>query len=377
MDFEFSDAQIMLRESIAAFMRREAPPDQIARLVQHSDGYDSNLYQRAAAQGWLGMILPEQYGGGGVSMMDCGVAFEEFGRGPLPAPVFSSGVAAPLVILEAGSDEQKQRLLPAICKGELLASLAIIDGGAGWGPELVDTQLAAVGDGYTVSGVKRFVQDGGPAQLYVAAARQAGTDGITLLAIERDRPGVSVRQHGELLASVAEVSFDSVRVPQSAVLGTLGGGWAPLERALQRALPILCSFQVGACQQIFEFTTEYTRQRIAFGQPIGRFQRVQDHMVELADQMDAARWITYETLWKLDSGLPSEAAVHEAKAVASEAYYWVCNYAHMVHAGPGTALEHPLMSHHIASRILYQYLGDPAYHKRRMMDFLYPVATGL
>lgn len=373
MDFELSDAQVMLRESIADFMRREAPPDKISRLYQHSDGYDPSLYQRAAEQGWLGMLLPEQYGGGGVSLMDCAVAFEEFGRGPLPAPVFSSGVAAPLAILEAGSEEQKQRVLPAICRGELIAALAICDGGSGWGPELVETELTRAGDGYLIRGTKRFVQDGGPANCYVVAARQSGSPRVTLIMIERDRPGVSVRQHGDLLASVAEVHFDSVHVPEAAILGTVGGGWEPLEAALQRALPILCAFQVGACQQIFEFTTEYTRQRIAFGQPIGRFQRVQDHMVELADQMDAARWITYETLWKLDSGLPAAGAVHEAKAVASEAYYWVCNYAHMVHAGPGTALDHPLMSHHIASRILYQYLGDPAYHKRRMMDALYPV----
>ena len=108
MDFELSDTQVMLRNSIAAFMRREAPPDVISRLVQHSDFYDAALYERAAQQGWLGMLLPEIYGGGGVSMMDCAVAFEAFGRGPLPAPVFSSGVAAPQVILEAGSEEQRR-----------------------------------------------------------------------------------------------------------------------------------------------------------------------------------------------------------------------------------------------------------------------------
>src|SRR5579884_1001878 len=169
-------------------------------------------------------------------------------------------------------------------------------------------------------------------------------EGVSLALVERDRPGVSVRPHGGLLATVAEVRFENVRLPQAALLGAPGSGWDTIEAALEPALPVLCAFKVGACQQIFDTTVEYTRQRIAFGQPIGRFQRVQDHMVELADQMDAARWITYETLWKLESGLPAEAAVHEAKAVASEAYYWVCNYAHMVHAGPGTALDHPLMS---------------------------------
>ena len=376
MDFSLTDAQMMLKQSITDFMRREAPPDVISRLYQHSDGYDAGLYQRAAEQGWLGMLLPEEYGGGGVTMMDCAVAYEEFGRGPLPAPVFSAGVAAPLIILQAGSEEQKQRLLPAICRGEVLAVPAICDSGSGWGPELVESELTRDGNRWRLSGTKRFVQDGSPASLYVAGARQRGSSDVSLVLVERNQTGVSVRPHGDLLASVAEVRFDSVPVPESAILGSIGGGWEALEVALERALPILCAFQVGACQQIFEITTEYTRTRIAFGQPIGRFQRVQDHMVELADQMDAARWITYETIWKLDSGQPAEGAVHEAKAVASEGYYWVTNYAHMVWAGPGTAMDHPLMSHHIASRILYQYLGDPAYHKRRMMDALYPVEAG-
>jgi alkylation response protein AidB-like acyl-CoA dehydrogenase len=111
---------------------------------------------------------------------------------------------------------------------------------------------------------------------------------------------------------------------------------------------------------------------VVFGQPIGRFQRVQDHCVELSVHLDAARWATYEALWKLDTGLPARAAVHEAKAVAGEAYYQACNYAHMVFAGPGTDYGHPLMAHSVLAHTLYQYLGTPAQHKRKMMDALYP-----
>jgi len=278
-------------------------------------------------------------------------------------------VLTPQLVLAGGSDEQKRQLLPAMCKGEVMAALAVSDSGMGWGPEMVEMDLTDTGDGYVLNGVKSFVQDGHPANLYVVAARSPR--GVDLLLVERDRPGVSVRQYGELLASVAEVRFENVRVPQSALLS---GGWDTIEAALDQTLPILCAFKVGACQQIFDITVDYTRERVAFGQPIGRFQRVQDHVVELADHMDGARWITYETIWKLDTGQASKGFVHEAKAAASEGYYQVVNYAHKVWAGPGTALDHPLMAHHIASRVLYQYLGDPAYHKRRMMDALYPTA---
>ena len=120
---------------------------------------------------------------------------------------------------------------------------------------------------------------------------------------------------------------------------------------------------------------DYSQTRIAFGVPIGTFQRVQDHCVDLSIQLDAARWVTYETLWKLDSGMPATASVHEAKAVASDAYYQVCNYSHMVHAGPGTDYTHPLMPHSVMSRTLYQYLGAPLDHKRMMIDVLYPIAS--
>jgi alkylation response protein AidB-like acyl-CoA dehydrogenase len=370
MDFSYSDEQVMLQETIADFMEREVKPDRVTRIYQHEDGYDAGMYRTAAQSGWLGMLLPEQYGGGGATVMDCAVAFEEFGRGPLPAPIFSAGVLAPQLVLAGGSDEQKRQLLPAMCKGEVLAALAASDSGMGWGPEMVEMELAEAGDGFVLNGVKQFVQDGHPGNLYIVAARSR--EGVNLVLVERDRPGVSVRQYGELLASVAEVRFEGVRVPRSALLS---GGWNTIETALDQTLPILCAFKVGACQQIFDITVDYTRERIAFGQPIGRFQRVQDHVVELADHMDGARWITYETIWKLDTGQPSKGFVHEAKAAASEGYYQVVNYAHKVWAGPGTALDHPLMAHHIASRVLYQYLGDPGYHKRRMMDELYPIGV--
>ncbi|HLG74080.1 MAG TPA: acyl-CoA dehydrogenase family protein [Chloroflexota bacterium] len=368
MDFSLSDEQEMLKESIADFMEREVKPDRVTRLYQHEDGFHAGLFRTAAQSGWLGMCIPEEYGGAGGSIMDCAVAFEEFGRGPLPAPVFTAGILSPLLVLHGGSEAQKKELLPRMCNGEVLATLAVSDSGMAWGPEMVESELADSGDGYVLNGTKQFVQDGFPANLYIVAARLKGE--VALALVERDRAGVTARQHGDLLSSVAEVAFENVRLPQSALLS---GGWDTIENALEQALPVLCAFQVGACQQIFDITVDYSRERIAFGQPIGRFQRVQDHIVELADHMDAARWITYETIWKLETGQAARGYVHEAKAAASDGYFQVVNYAHKVWAGPGTAMDHPLMAHHIASRILYQYLGDPAYHKRKMMDALFPV----
>ena len=165
--------------------------------------------------------------------------------------------------------------------------------------------------------------------------------------VERNAPGVSVKPVFGFMIGAAEVSFSNVTVGADAVIGSVGAGWPVVEAALAKVLPILCAYKVGACQEIFEMTNEYTRTRVVFGQPIGRFQRVQDHCVDISIHLDGARWITYETLWKIDSGIDATANVHQAKAVASEAYYQSCNFSHMVFAGPGTDYKHPLMAHSV------------------------------
>jgi len=159
-------------------------------------------------------------------------------------------------------------------------------------------------------------------------------------------------------------------VPAENLLGAENSGWAALERALEKAIPILCAYQVGGCQAVFEMSVAYSQTRVQFGVPIGRFQRVQDHIIRLVNHLDSARWTTYEALWKLDSGRPAAASVHMAKAVTSEAYLEACNAAHEVHAGIGSAQEYGLVKHTQMSRTLFHALGDPRWHRRRMADAL-------
>ncbi|MBI2361503.1 MAG: acyl-CoA/acyl-ACP dehydrogenase [Deltaproteobacteria bacterium] len=373
MDLRLTKTQNMFKRAAADFLKAEAPSHTITEWFGSKAAFLPDLYRKAAALGWLGMVIPERYGGASTSFTDCAVVFEELGHGPLPGPLFSSGVLGALLVLEGASEEQKKTLLPAVCSGKSIVIAAVADGGVDWGPESVETRLTRTTDHLVLDGTKRFVYDAEAATAFICAARTESGE-IALVLVNRESPGVSIMPKAGFMVSVAEVRFDKVRVPVSSLLGGAGAGWQILDRALEKALPILCAYQVGACQEIFDFTAEYTRTRVVFGQPIGRFQRVQDHCVEISIHLDAARWVTYETLWKLDSGVPATAGVHEAKAVASEAYYQVCNFSHMVHAGPGTDYGHPLMAHSVMAHTLYQYLGTPLQHKRRMMDALYPRA---
>jgi alkylation response protein AidB-like acyl-CoA dehydrogenase len=168
----------------------------------------------------------------------------------------------------------------------------------------------------------------------------------------------------------AEVTFEGVEVAETDLLGRENEGWSVLERAMEKALPVLCAYAVGGCQAVYEMSVNYSQTRVQFGVPIGRFQRVQDHIIRLVNHLDAARWTTYEALWKLDTGRLARASVHLAKAVASESYFEACNDAHEVHAGIGSSLEYGLVPHTQMSRTLFHYLGDPKWHKRRMADAL-------
>jgi alkylation response protein AidB-like acyl-CoA dehydrogenase len=372
MDLSLNEHQRMLAQSARTFMQRRMPKGTIVALQKSETGYQPQTWTTIAELGWLGLLIPAQYGGGGASLTDAAALYEEFGRGPLPGPFFSSGVLSALTVLEAGDAEQRRRILPEIAAGRQIFTVAITEPRRSWGPQGVAMEPRRSGDRLVLDGVKLFVSDAvGASHLIVAVRTGAGAEGISLLMVDMQTKGISARNLPGLLSWQAEVAFDGVEVPVSALLGGRENtGWAALTRAMERALPVLCAYQVGSCQAAFEMSVEYSNSRVQFGVPIGRFQRVQDHIVRLVNHLDAARWATYEALWKLDSGRPAADSVHLAKAVTAEAHMEACNAAHEVHAGIGSSHEYGLTPHTQLSRTLFNYLGDPKWHKRRMAEAL-------
>jgi alkylation response protein AidB-like acyl-CoA dehydrogenase len=371
MDLSLTEDQEMLKKVAADFVKAEVPAHQMTQWYKNKQTFQPQLIKKAAEMGWLGMMLPEEHGGVGLSVMDCAVVFEELGRGPVPGPLFTSGILSAQMIFEACTQEQRKSLLPPLCTGEAIVVPAITDKAAYWGPEAVETRLTKLSDRYIMSGTKRFVFDAEAATSFLCAARTEEGKVVFLL-VDAKSPGITITPHVGFFISVAEVRFDRVIVSPSHLLGSSGASWVTLEAALEKSLPVLSAYQVGATQEVFDMTCEYTRTRVVFGQPIGRFQRVQDHCVDISIHLDQARWATYEAIWRIDSGMAARGAVHEAKAVASDGYYHGTNYAHMVWAGPGTDYGHPMMAHSVLAHTLYQYLGTPGHHKRLMMDALYP-----
>jgi len=372
VDLSLTEPQELLRASARSFVDREAPRHAIVAAQRGDVSLTPELWRKASGLGWPGILIPAEYGGSESSLTDAAVLFEELGRGPVPGPFFSSGVLGALTVLEAATEAQRRAILPRVARGEAVVTVAITEPNASWGPHGVTLTPQRGGDRYRLDGVKLFVSDATAATHLVVAVRTGDSPGdLSLLLVDAAAPGVRARALPGFLSWQAEVTFEGVEVPASDLLGGREHqGWAALERALARAWPVLCSYMVGGCQAVYDKSVLYTQTRVQFGVPIGRFQRVQDHVVKLVNHLDSARWTTWEALWKLDTSRPATASVHMAKAVASEAYLEACNAAHEVHAGMGVLVEYGLPAHTQMSRTLFHYLGDPRWHKRRMADAL-------
>jgi len=367
MDLSLTDTQRLIRESARDVVAGDLDKDTLLDLDRRPAPMTDELWRKMAGLGWMGMVIPEEFGGTGNSLTDVAVLFEELGRGPVPGPLFSSGVLGALAILEAGSTGQKKDWLPGVAAGERILALAMTEADYGWSPERVRMVARRQGDDYRLTGTKLFVHDAANATDLLVLARAEDRDGLSLLRVDAQAPGVSIRALPGFVTGLAEVTFEDVAVGGADRLGDAGGAWEALDRAMMSAIPVLCAYKVGGCQAVFELSVEYSRERTQFGQPIGRFQRVQDHIVHIVNYLDAARWTTYEALWKLETAAADAATgVHMAKAVASESYMRACDYGHEVHAGIGVVREYGLTLHTKMSRTLYHFLGAPKQHRKRM-----------
>ncbi|MFC2052528.1 acyl-CoA dehydrogenase family protein [Chloroflexota bacterium] len=375
LDLALNESEEMLRKAALDFMHRDAPKEVVQKIQETDTGYTEDLWRKAVDMGWLGIIIPEQYGGTGNPLTSAGVLFEALGTGPLPGPYFSSGILGSSIIMEAGTEEQKQSILPDTAEGKQTLTLALTEPSYSWESGAVQTTAESKNGDFVLNGVKLFTMDAQAATHLIVVARTGKeTDpakGLSLFLVDSKSDGVSLRRlSGFLAGRTFEVKLDSVKVPRSAILGEKSEGWSALKRAIARSIPVLCAYKVGGCQAVLEMALEYSRTRVQFGQPIGRFQRVQDMIIEMVNHADAARWTTYECLWKLDTQRPADKSVHLAKVVASEAYWEVCTLAHRVFSGISYSKEHPVSFHTRASRQLYHYLGEPSYHRQQLARLL-------
>ena len=364
MDLGLDEAQQMLKNSAREFLEVECPDTYVRGMEEEERGYTPEMWQKVAEQGWLGLIVPEQYGGVGLGFLDLSILLEEMGRALLPGPYFSTVVLGGMTIMDAGSDAQKEEYLAAIAEGQIIVTLALTEPSARWDPSGVQTTATPSGDGYVINGTKLFVLNAHVSDYLIVAARTGdGEEDVTLFILARDTQGISQT----LLKTIAsdrqsEVVFDNVAAPSSAVLGDINRGWDTIRKVLQWGAIGKCAEMSGGAQQVLDMTVEYAKQRTQFGRPIGSFQAIQHHCANMATDVEGSRYITYQAAWRLSEGLPADREVAMAKAWVSDAYRRVCALGHQCHGAIGFTKEHNMQLYSRRAKAAELAFGDSDHH---------------
>jgi len=367
VDFGFSEEQEMLRESARGLLEKECPSTAVRRLMEEERGYDPALWKKLATQGWTGLVIPEEYGGAALSYVDLVLVMEEMGRVVLPSPFIWTVMVAE-ALKRAGNEAQKKALLPKIAAGDLIATLAWLEASASWDAAAITMPARPRGADFILNGAKLFVNDGHIADCILVAARTGGkgAEGITLFALEANRPGISITalKTMDQTRKLAEVTFANVQATPADVVGTVGQGWNTLAAVLDRGKVMLAAEMVGGAQKVLDMTVDYAKVRVQFGRPIGSFQAVQHKCANMMIDVEGAKSAGYYAAWAVSNDVadaPVAAAV--AKAAASDAYRRVSAEGIQLHGGIGFTWDHDLHLYFKRAKSSEFTFGDATYNR--------------
>ncbi len=376
MDLGLDEQQELLKSFARDFLEKECPESVVREMEEDEKGYSPDLWGKMAQQGWMGLIIPEDYGGTGMNLCELVVLLEEFGRALVPGPFISTVVLGGVPVMEAGSEEQKQQLLPKIAAGELIMTMALTEPSAKWDADGVQMEAkresaagGKEGNDFVLNGVKLFVPDAHVTDQMVVVARSSEgktpEDGITVFLVDSKSPGISF----ELLKTIAgdrqcEVTFENVKVAAANVLGEVDKGWPIVEQTKRVATVAACAYLVGLSQMDFDVTLNYAKERVQFGRPIGSFQAIQHKLADVVIDVDGSRFITYKAAWSLQEGEPdADMMISMAKAWTSDASRRVVAHGQQIHGGIGFTKEYKIQLYFRRQKWMELMWGDADYHR--------------
>jgi alkylation response protein AidB-like acyl-CoA dehydrogenase len=368
MNFAFSEEQEELRRTVRQFLEAKSPETEVRRLMETPEGYDPAVWKQMGQElGLQSLAIPEAYGGQGFTFVELGIVLEEMGRVLLCAPYFASVVLAANAILNVGTEDQKQALLPGIASGDNIATLAFTEPSGKWDPAGI-TMEATEADGgeFTLSGEKMFVIDGFTADTIVVVARVAGTtgaDGISFFTVRGDADGLTRTTLSTMDMTRKQAKLEFNNVPAQP-LGSTTDGFAAFSKTLDQAAVALSNEMMGGAQKVLEMSVDYAKVRVQFGRPIGSFQAIKHKCADMLLEVESGKSAAYYASWAAaedNDELPVVAAL--AKAYCSEAYFHATAENIQIHGGIGFTWEHPAHLYFKRAKSSEIYLGDPTYHR--------------
>ncbi len=372
MDFDLNKAQKLLQQSARDFFARELKPERVRELMATDTAYDDGLWRAMADQGWIGLIIPEDFGGLGLSLVDLIAVSEEMGRACLPGPFLSTLWAAALID-RAGSEGQRQQYLEPIAAGDMKATVALLEEDADWNPEAVGLRAEKDGKEFRLRGRKEFVTDAEIADVIICVAR--GDDGLILAPVAKGAKGMKIVATPGVDATrkLYSVEFDDVAAPEADALAFNARTQDAIESATATAIVALCAEMLGGMQWTLETAVEYAKTRQQFGKPIGVYQAVQHQLADVFLMTESARSAVYYAAWAVSENDPAaKLAVSLAKAYCSDAAREVANRGAQVHGGIGFTWEHDLQLYYKRAKASEIMFGDANYHReviaRKVVD---------
>lgn len=372
MSLVLNEDQVMLQESARSFCKEQANIGVLRRTRDSKDpqGYPVPLWQSMVELGWAGMAIPEAYGGFEFGYGGLGIVLEETGRTLVPTPLVSTVLLGATLINLAGSEEQKQSLLPAIAAGEMLVTLALEET-AFHLPLHINTKAEKTNSGYRLNGHKSFVLDAHVADKLIVVARSGGAageqSGLSLFLVDAGTPGLIVNRLAMVDSrNAGTLQFDNVELPADALLGSEGEGWAALERTLDIGRIGLAAEMLGGVQEVFERIVDYLQQRTQFGVQIGAFQALQHRAAIMYSEIELCKSLVRKALYAIDDDDPDLPVLASmCKAKLSEVYMLVSNEGVQMHGGIGMTDEFDIGFYLKRARVAQQTLGDAAFHRDR------------
>ncbi|MBX5470554.1 MAG: acyl-CoA dehydrogenase family protein [Thermoleophilaceae bacterium] len=370
MDFELTDEQRLVRETAAEFVDREVIP--VARDNDRNERFDEGLVRKLAEMGFLGAIVPEEYGGRGIDYRTYCLIVEEIGRGDSSirtvVSVQTSLVCTP--ILRWGDEDQKRRWLPQLCSGEILGCFGLTEPDTGSDAANLRTRATRIDGGWRINGRKQWISNGTRAKVALIFAQtdpELKHRGIAAFLVPTDTPGFSASAvHGKLglrASDTAELSLDGVEVGDEALLGEVGDGFKIAMSALDSGRLSVASGCVGICQGCLDASVSYSKERIQFDRPIASFQLVQEMIADMTLDTEAARMLCWRAAWLKDMSRPSTTETSIAKLYATEAAVRCANLAIQVHGGSGYVDDYPVERYLRDARVTTLYEGTSQIQK--------------
>ena len=341
LDLEFDQEQELLRQTVRDVLGRHCSLDVVREMEDDPVGYPAGLWTQLGELDLIGLLLPEAYGGSGMSLVEGVALYEELGRALAPTPHFVSAVMSGGVLVAAGSDAQKEQWLRPVASGEAILTPAWLEPENGFSPSGVEARAEAEGTGFRLNGVKRHVAFASAADRLVVLARTGeDANAVDLFLVDPAASGVALRQQFSISSDTQyEVTLTDVVVGADDRIGPAGSGWATWQEVLEPALVLLAAQAVGGARYALEITTQYAKDRQQFDKPLGAFQALAHYLADAVTNLDGAEQLVHEAAWAGANGRPLTSLASMAKLFACSTFRDITAMAQQLFGGIGFTLD--------------------------------------